>query len=95
MHYFKELKVWNHSMDLIVEIYKATKGYPSEEKFGLVSQINRSAVSIAANIAEGCGRNTPNDFNHFLDISLGSSFELETLIIISQMVEIMEEGKDK
>jgi four helix bundle protein len=95
MHYFKELKVWNLSMDLIVEIYKATKTFPSEEKFGLVSQINRSAVSIAANIAEGCGRNTVNDFNHFLDMSLGSSFELETLIIISQRIEIMEEEKAK
>ena len=93
MHYFKDLKVWNLSMDLIVDIYKTTKSFPSEEKFGLVSQINKSAVSIAANIAEGCGRNTPNDFNHFLDISLGSSFELETHIIISQRVELLAEER--
>jgi four helix bundle protein len=93
MHYFKDLKVWNLSMDLIVDLYKITKLFPSEEKFGLVSQINRSSVSIAANIAEGCGRNTPNDFNHFLDIALGSSFELETHILISQRIEILEEQK--
>ena len=93
MHYFKDLKVWNLSMDLIVDLYKITKLFPAEEKYGLVSQITRSSVSIAANIAEGCGRNTPNDFNHFLDISLGSSFELETHIIISQRIEILEEEK--
>jgi four helix bundle protein len=93
MHYFKDLKVWNLSIDLIVDLYKITKLFPAEEKYGLVSQITRSSVSIAANIAEGCGSNTPNDFNHFLDISLGSSFELETHIIISQRIEILEEEK--
>lgn len=80
-------------METIVDIYKATESFPVREQFGLISQINRSAVSIAANIAEGCGRNTTKDFNHFLDISLGSSFELETLIIASQNIGYLSEEK--
>ena len=56
---------------------------PAEERFGLISQINRCAISIPSNIAEGAGRNTNKDFNHFLGISLGSSFELDTQMIIS------------
>ncbi|HNW69683.1 MAG TPA: four helix bundle protein [Bacteroidales bacterium] len=93
MHFFKDLEVWKLSMETIVEIYKSTDTFPVKEQFGLISQINRSAVSIAANIAEGCGRNTTNDFNHFLDISLGSSFELETLIIASQNIGYLSEEK--
>ena len=83
MHNFKELKVWQKSIDMTVEIYKLTENFPNEEKFGLISQMRRAAVSIAANIVEGTGRRTEKDFNAFLGNSLGSSFELETELTIS------------
>ena len=89
MHQFKELNVRQKSVDLAVDIYSLTKKLPAEERFGLISQINRSAVSIPSNIAEGAGRNTNNEFNHFLGISVGSSFELETQLIITQRLDFI------
>jgi four helix bundle protein len=83
MHNFKELKTWQEGIDLVLEIYRATGKYPHEEKFGLTSQMRRCAVSIPSNIAEGAGRSTDKSFAHFLDISYGSSCELETQMIIS------------
>ncbi len=91
MHNFKELKVWQKSIDLTVDIYKLTEGFTKEEKYGLVSQMRRAAVSIPANIAEGTGRRTPKDFNNFLGTSLGSSFELETELIISAQLNFITE----
>jgi len=82
MHNFKDLKVWQKSMDLAIDIYKATSLFPRDEKFGLVSQIKRCSVSIPSNIAEGSGRGSDKEFNHFLNISQGSAFELETQLII-------------
>ena len=90
MHKFKELTVWTKAVDLATDIYKITKQFPSEEKFGLVSQINRCAVSIPSNIAEGSGRNTNGEFNHFLGISAGSSFELETQLIIANRLGYLD-----
>ena len=89
MHNFKELKVWNKSVDLAVATYRITKSFPSEEKFGLIAQINRSAVSVAANIAEGAGRNSHGEFNQFLGIATGSLYELETLLIITERIGIL------
>lgn len=83
MHNFKELKVWQEAMGLAKEVYSTTKNFPSEEKFGLTSQINRCSVSIPSNIAEGAGRGTDRDFNQFLNIALGSAFELETQLLLS------------
>ena len=83
MHRYKELKVWQKAIDLAVEVYRITEKLPREERFGLVTQINRCVVSIPSNIAEGAGRNTNKDFDHFLGISLGSSFELDTQLVIS------------
>ncbi|TFV96157.1 four helix bundle protein [Algoriphagus kandeliae] len=83
MHRFKELKVWQKAIDLAVEVYQVTESLPAKEQYGLVSQINRCVISIASNIAEGAGRNSNKDFNNFLGIALGSSFELDTQIIIS------------
>lgn len=71
-------------MDLAVDVYKLMESMPAEEKFGLTSQIKRSSVSIPSNIAEGAGRNTDIDFARFLDISNGSSNELETQLILAQ-----------
>ena len=90
MHKFKELLVWQKAVDLAVDIYKVTRTFPGEEKFGLVSQINKCGISIPSNIAEGAGRNTDGEFNHFLGISTGSSFELETQLIIAQRLGYIE-----
>ncbi|MDO8966508.1 MAG: four helix bundle protein [Algoriphagus sp.] len=83
MHRYKELKVWQKAIDLAVEVYQITEKLPKEERYGLISQINRCVVSIPSNIAEGAGRNTKKDFDNFLGISLGSSFELDTQLVIS------------
>ena len=82
MHQFKELKVWQKGRVLVKEIYKATHKFPKDELFGITSQMRRSAISIPANIAEGCGRNTDKELSRFLDIANGSAFELETLVIL-------------
>jgi len=89
MHKFKDLVVWQNSVDLAVNIYALTKKFPSDERFGLISQLNRCAVSIPSNIAEGAGRNSKNEFNHYLGIAVGSSFELETQLIISQRLDFI------
>ena len=91
MNQFKELKIWQDSINLAVEIYKLTKLFPSEEKFGLVSQMNRSVVSISSNIAEGAGRNNGKEFRQFLGIALGSACELESQLIISQKLDFLSE----
>ncbi len=83
MNRFKDLIVWQKSRTLVKEVYMLTNDLPSDERFGMVSQIRRCAVSIPTNIAEGCGRNTNADFARFLDISNGSSYELESLLILS------------
>ena len=70
-------------MDLAKAVYKATASFPQNEKYGLTSQINRAAVSIPSNIAEGAGRNSNKEFLQFLNIALGSAFELETQLILA------------
>jgi four helix bundle protein len=89
MHNFKELKVWQLSRQLVKEVYVLTSKFPMEEKFGLISQLRRCSVSIPTNIAEGSGRNTDKDFAHFLNISLGSAYELETLLILAFDVDFI------
>lgn len=84
MHNYKQLEVWSKGIELAASIYDLTKNFPSEEKFGIISQMRRSAVSISSNIAEGAGRNSDNEFRYFLNISFGSCSELETQLIISK-----------
>ena len=84
IHNFREMNIWKRSMDLTRNVYVLTSELPSDERFGLKSQVNRCAVSIPSNIAEGSGRGTNKDFRRFLDISLGSSYELETQLILTQ-----------
>jgi four helix bundle protein len=91
MHNLKQLKIWGKSVDLATEVYKATAGFPKEERYGLTSQIRRSAVSIPSNIAEGAGRNTPKQFGYFLEIANGSSYELQTQLIISKRLELIND----
>lgn len=90
MHKFKDLKVWEKSVELSVLIYEVTNDFPTDERFGLVSQMRRSAVSVSSNIAEGAGRNTLKDFSHFLNISQGSAFELETQLEISKRLSFID-----
>ncbi|MFZ5553833.1 MAG: four helix bundle protein [Bacteroidota bacterium] len=90
MHNLNELKIWNKAIDLTTEVYKATANFPVEEKYGLTSQIRRSAVSIPSNIAEGAGRNSNKEFTHFLGISNGSSYELQTQLIVSNRLDMMD-----
>lgn len=84
MHDFKDLKVWQAGIEICKTIFELTRQFPNEEKFGLISQMTRCAVSIPSNIAEGCGRKSNKDFYQFLNIALGSSFELETQVIIAK-----------
>ncbi|PMC25381.1 four helix bundle protein [Hoylesella buccalis] len=81
---FRDLSVWQKSMNLTRRVYELTASYPQEERFGLVSQMRRCAVSIPSNISEGYGRETNNEHIRFLYISLGSCNELETQLILSQ-----------
>ncbi|HVW16178.1 MAG TPA: four helix bundle protein [Mucilaginibacter sp.] len=89
MHNLKELKIWNKAIDLTVDVYKATADFPSDERFGLVSQSRRSAVSIPSNIAEGAGRNSKKEFSNFLGIANGSSYELQTQLVISNRLNLL------
>lgn len=89
MNRFKELLVWQKAIDLVVDVYKVTEKLPKEERFGLITQINRSVISIPSNIAEGAGRNTAKEFNNFLGIAQGSSFELNTQLIISNRLNFI------
>ncbi len=89
-HNFKNLKVWQKSVDLAVKVYHITKGFPSEEKFGITSQMRRASVSIPSNIAEGTAKSTSKSFVNSLDISLGESYELETQAIIANLVGILD-----
>lgn len=81
-HNFRQLKIWVDSVKLAKQGYLLTQSLPNEHKFGLSSQLYRSAVSISSNIAEGTARSSQKEFSHFLKISLGSAFELETQLII-------------
>jgi four helix bundle protein len=87
---YKDLEVWRKSMDLCISIYNATSIIPSEEKFGLTSQIRRSAVSIPSNIAEGWGRSSRKEYINFLYIARGSCFELDTQIILADEMHFLE-----
>lgn len=80
----KKLDAWKKSMELTLEVYNITKGFPKDELYGLSSQIRRSAVSIPSNIAEGCARQNNKENIQFLYISLGSIAELETQLLIAK-----------
>lgn len=83
MHRYKDLKFWQLSRTFCKDIYQTTNQFPESEKFGLVSQLRRAAVSVPSNIAEGASRNSNKDFNRFLMISLGSCYEIETQLLLS------------
>ena len=91
-HNFKELNVWKEAKDFSISVYKVTMNFPKSEVYGITSQINRAAVSISSNIAEGAGRNSNKDFARFVHIALGSSFELETQLIIALELNFIEQS---
>ena len=92
MNQFKNLIVWQKSILLAKNIYQLVNKLPSKEKFGLISQITRCSVSIPSNIAEGAGRNSKKEYCYFLSVSQGSSFELETqLLICLELGYLMQE----
>ena len=90
MRNFKNLLIWEQGILLVKEIYKIAQKLPSDEKFGLKSQITRAAVSIPSNIAEGSSRNSEVEFKRFLEIAIGSLFELETQLIIIKELELIK-----
>ncbi len=81
---FHDLTVWQRSIELTVCIYKLTRSYPTDELYGLISQMRRASVSIASNIAEGRGRLTPGEFRQFLGLAQGSTYELQTQLLVSR-----------
>lgn len=91
MYNFKELIIWQISMDLVEEIYRLTSSFPADEKFGITSQIRRCAISIPSNIAEGSGRKSKKVFRNFLEIANGSINELKTQIEICKRIGILNE----
>ena len=91
MRDFRHYSVWNNAIDFTTKVYKITTEFPNSEKFGLSNQLQRAAVSIASNIAEGSSRSSEKDFAHFLEISLGSSFEVETQLLISKNLNYRSE----
>jgi four helix bundle protein len=84
MKNFKELVVWQLGFEITLLCYDLVRLFPQEEKYGLVSQITRAAYSIPSNIAEGGSRKSAREYAHFLEIALGSAFELETQLLLSQ-----------
>jgi four helix bundle protein len=84
---FRDLRVWQAGMDLVDACYRASQVFPSTERFGLTDQLRRAAVSVASNIAEGWGRNTNAEFARFVDISIGSLCEVESLIEVASRLK--------
>lgn len=91
MHNLKEFKIWHKAMELTTEVYRLTSNFPKEEMYGLTSQIRSAAVSIPSNIAEGAGRNSNKEFVQFLAISNGSSYELQTQLLLSKNFNLIQE----
>ena len=94
-HNFKKLIIWKNSLELVFETYRLTKTFPSDERFGLISQLNRCSVSIPSNIAEGTSKSSEKHFKTFLETALGSAFEWETQIIIANGLNYITEEKFK
>lgn len=87
---FKDLIVWQKSYALCVRVYTLTKQFPAEEKFGMVSQLRRSSVSIPSNISEGCNKDTTKDYLRFLSIALGSLAEMETQMMLCKDLKMCQ-----
>ena len=93
MRNFRELIIWQKGMDIVVRIYELTALLSKDETYGLKNQLQRAAVSIPSNIAEGCSRNSESDFRRFLEIAIGSAYELETQLTIIENVNLISRIK--
>ena len=93
MHKVEDLKIWQKSIDLTKSVYLLASELPSDEKFGLNSQIKRCSVSIPSNIVEGAGRNSNKEFKHFLSIANGSAYELQTQLILLTELNLITKEK--
>jgi len=91
MHNFRNLNIWIKSVELVTEIYRVTEKLPKQERYGLISQMEHAAVSIPANIAEGSAKSSNKDFARFLEMSLGSCYELETELLVSKNLKYISE----
>lgn len=91
MHRFKDLEIWKQSRSFCSDIYTITATFPDAEKFGLTNQLRRAAVSIPSNIAEGASRSSGKDFSRFLEIAIGSAYEVETQLLISSDLDFIDE----
>nr|WP_298999040.1 four helix bundle protein [uncultured Allomuricauda sp.] len=93
MHRFKDLEIWKMSRIFCSDIYKTTSSFPETEKFGLVNQLRRASVSVPSDIAEGCSRKSNKDFSRFLEIAIGSLYEIETQLLISCDLGFLRKNK--
>lgn len=93
MRDYTKYDVWKEGIDICVQVYEITEPFPDSEKFGLTSQLRRASVSIPSNFAEGCSRSTEKDFKRFVEISLGSAFEMKTQLIISKRLGFISETR--
>lgn len=91
MRNFRDLKVWQKAHQTVLETYRHTKGFPSEERFGLTAQLRKAVVSVPSNIAEGCGRSTEKDFARFLGIAGGSASEVEYQLLLARDLGYLED----
>lgn len=92
MRDFKKLNVWQEAHQLVLNVYKETRSFPKEEIYCLTSQLRRAVISIANNIAEGCGRNSKKELYNFLNISMGSSSEVEYLLLLSNDLDYLNDN---
>lgn len=90
---YKDLIVWQKAVALVTSVYALTKSFPQEEKFGIVNQLNRAAVSIPSNVAEGWGRESSKNYLQFLKIARGSVMETETLLVISKNLNFISDSQ--
>lgn len=95
MHDFTELRIWIKSIDLAERIYLVTDSFPKKETFGITNQMRRCSVSISSNIAEGCGRNSKNEFIQFLSIANGSTSELHSQVILSKRLKLIDDKEEQ
>ncbi len=93
MRDFTKYDIWNEGVEISIKVYHLTNDFPNEEKFGLTSQIRRASISITSNFAEGCSRSSEKDFKRFIEISLGSAFELKTQLILSNKLGFVASEK--
>jgi four helix bundle protein len=93
MHRFKNLEIWKLGREFCSDIYTITSKFPDTEKFGIINQLRRAAVSVPSNIAEGASRKSNRDFSRFLEIAIGSIYEIETQLLISQDLGFAEKSE--